>query len=162
MPHFKITSVEKEREEVNHGLCNSRLPSLVSSSPINKENHKVQSLGDKIQPVLGFSLQPQEFFSFQEDCGALQCFLRFHGVRTMETWQHEEHGPCYFNLCHEKDWEAVRSSWSRGLHWLSRRLSLRHFSGTLCLITGRERSQSSRKIHVRVQGCCRQKESWNL
>lgn len=93
-PHFKITNIEKECEEANHGLFNSPIPSLVSSSP------------DKMQLVLGFSLQPQALFYFQEDWGPSVLPEIHQGVRTIERWQHGEHVPCYFNLCL---WERLES-----------------------------------------------------
>lgn len=76
MPYFEIIIIQKKHEEANHGLFNTSISSLFFSvfyqARRNKENHKAQSMGDKVQPALDLSLLSQGLFYLPEGHGPPQ------------------------------------------------------------------------------------------
>lgn len=148
MSYFKTTIIEKKQEEANHGLFNSPISSLFSPSPTKQEGTR-RTTGDKMQLVLGFSPSASDLSYFHEDCGPLPCFQGV--IRDLVPMWGGSMGNMYhvISTCtYEKHQRAADSPCSGDLQWLSRWLSLRHSLEMLCLIIGRQRSQSGRMIHV--------------
>lgn len=153
--YFEIIIIQKKHEEANHDLFNASISSLffsvVYQARWNKESHKAQSMGDKIQPGLGLSLLPQGLFYLPEGHGPPPSFRGLTGSQ----WQWEGNVPCVILICaYEKHVKAVNPFCSRDWLWLSGFLSFRtSLEGTLCLIGDREKSQNG-KDDTCALGCC--------
>lgn len=93
------SQTENKREEANHGLLSSPIPSLVSSSPFNKENRGTKH-GRQEAASTGFLPSASRTSLLSRGLRHPSVLPGSHqGVKSIKRWQHGEHVPCYFNLC---------------------------------------------------------------